>query len=116
MGSPPRYLRAAYTAAMRFALEEVEWSRVLIERICQGWKLFLLLPRMLLHKPARGGLVPKRKLLDRFAAFTRGEWTELLNASRDCAEAVAQGPKRRQHTNHGDSVERRAERAEQLVQ
>ena len=34
--------------------------------------LFLFLPRMLLHKPTRGGLLPKRKLLDRFAAFTRG--------------------------------------------
>ena len=95
MNSPPRFLRGAYRAAMRFALEEVE-SGVDAQneqRICQGWKLFLFLPRMLLHKPARGGLVPKRKLMERFAAFTRGEWTELLITSRDCAEAAAQGRK-----------------------
>ena len=56
MGSPPGFMRGAHRAAMRFALEEVE-SGVDAnneQRICQGWKLFLLLPRMLLHKPARG--------------------------------------------------------------
>ena len=50
MGSPPpRFLRGAYRAAMRFALEEVE-SGVNAQNeqhICLGWKLFLLLPRML---------------------------------------------------------------------
>ena len=58
---------------MRFALEEVE-SGVDAhheQRICQGWKLLLLLPRMFLHKPARGGLVPKRNLMERFVAFTQ---------------------------------------------
>ena len=94
MGSPPCFMCGARRAAMRFVLEEVE-SGVDAhdeQRICQGWKLFLLLPRMLLH-PARGGLVPMRKLMERFAAITRGEWTELLIASRDCAEAAAQGRK-----------------------
>ena len=118
MGSPPHFLRGAYRAAMRFALEEVELGvdAQNEQRICLGWKLFLLLSRMLLHKPARGGLVLKRKLMERFVAFTRGEWIELLITSRDCAEAAAQGRKRRQRTFQGDSVERRAERAEQLVQ
>ena len=49
MGSPPRFLRGAHRTAMRFALEEVE-SGVDAQneqRICPGWKLFLLLPRML---------------------------------------------------------------------
>ena len=42
---------------MRFALEEVEEVESGVDalneqRIFQGWKLFLLLPRVLLHKPA----------------------------------------------------------------
>ena len=29
-------------------------------RVVRGWKLFLLLPRMLLFRPPRGGVVPER--------------------------------------------------------
>ena len=41
---------------------------------------------------------------DRFVAFTRGEWTELLIASRGCAEAAAQGCNRRQRTHQARSA------------
>ena len=53
------------------------------ERLGQvrAWKLFLMLPRMLLSRPPRGGEVPKKKLQDRFAAFARGEWAQLVEAS-----------------------------------
>ena len=44
---------------MRVALKEVDRARVVLDVGAQGraWKLFLLLPRMLLHRPPRGGLV-----------------------------------------------------------
>ena len=44
-----------------------------VDRDENGWKLFLLLPRMLLHKLARGGGVPKHKLMERFNMFNRGQ-------------------------------------------
>ena len=77
MRSPPQFVRGAYRAAMRFALEEVELGVDANneQRNCQELKLFLVWPRMILHP------LPKRKLLDRFAAFAQREWTQLLIAS-----------------------------------
>ena len=39
----------------------------------RGWKLMLLLPRMLLHRPPGGGLIAKDKLHQRFQSFVRGD-------------------------------------------
>ena len=49
MKSPPKFVRGACFAAMRIALQEiVEGSEARnVDRQCRGWKLFLLLPRML---------------------------------------------------------------------
>ena len=60
MRSVPSFLRGAFRTTMRVALTELvkgidEQSNV---RMTRGWKLFLLLPR-LLHKPVRGEL-PRR--------------------------------------------------------
>ena len=43
-----------------------------------GWKLFVLLPRMLLFKPPRGGKVSKNALLDQFTKFAQGLGLDLL--------------------------------------
>ena len=72
----------------------------------EGGKLFLLIPRMLLHRPPRGGLIPKEKLRERFEVFARGEWNSLLEASSKCDDdAAARRRKRRQQ--EGDDLERR---------
>ena len=44
------------------------------------WKLSTLLLRMLLHKTACGGLVPKTRLLTRFSALSNGDWDNCLRA------------------------------------
>ena len=49
-----------------------------------GWKLFLLLPRMLLHRPGRGGNISKTKLTSRFDDFSAGRWDVLISASEAC--------------------------------
>ena len=41
---------------------------------------------MLLHRGPRGGLISRDKLARRFEVFARGEWNELLSASRLCDE------------------------------
>ena len=49
----PRFLKGPFRNALQAALEEATApERCRQER---GWKLFLLLPRLLLHRPPRGG-------------------------------------------------------------
>ena len=73
---------------MRLALSEAEAGHRAGDeaRISRAWKLFLLLPRILLHRPPRGGKISKGKLLERFTEFSRGQWIQLLTISLDCAE------------------------------
>ena len=46
--------------------------------------------------------------------FARGEWMQLLLASRDCCEKALSASILRRRTQH-DSLERRAERAQTIV-
>ena len=68
MKSPPAFVKGAYWAGLRVALREILQGREHSDdaRSARGWKLLLLLPRMLLFRPPRGGLIPKQRLLDRF--------------------------------------------------
>ena len=70
MKNVPRFLKGPFRNALRVALEEATSVQ---EREEPGWKLFILLPRMLLHRQPRGGLIPKEKLVQRFEASGRGE-------------------------------------------
>ena len=112
MKNVPRVVKGPFRNALQFALEEATAT----ERCRQerGWTLFLLLPRMLLHRPPRGGLISKEKLGACFQLFAQGQWAELLAASATCDEQAAMGRRRRRRVN-GDDLERRAKRAELLV-
>ena len=103
---------------MRFVLSEADRARdagdaVAIARV---WKLFLLLARLLLHRPPRGGNVPKCQLLQRFSDFAGGRWFHLLEQSRAYATQASVASRRRRRRPHGDDVCRRADRAQALVQ
>ena len=95
---------------MEEALRENEVHRT------QGWNLFILLPRMLLHRPARGGNIPKSSL-EKFDDLCAGLWARLLaaSASGDEDAGVARHRKRRQQRPK-DEVKRRASGALNLVQ
>ena len=78
--------------------------------------MLLLLPRMLLFRPARGGVVSRQKLEARFRSFEDGHWIELLSERTACAEkAHTQSARRRRHQHHDYDV-KRATRALSLVQ
>ena len=65
MKVPPVFLRGAHKSAMR--AKDCEWhedTKSVV--VCRRWKLFVLLPRILLFRLVRGGRVPKNQLLDRF--------------------------------------------------
>ena len=64
----------------------------------RGWKLFMLVPRMLLHR-----LIPKSRLVQRFEAFSRGELAALLTLSEACDTKTAISRRRQA----GSDLERR---------
>ena len=117
MKSVPKFLTGPFRNSLRVALDEATVGSSVedLARQERGWKLFLLLPRMLLHRPPGGGLLSKEKLSDRFKMFSRGEWLQLLAASRACDEKAATARNRRRR-RPPDDLERRAKRALQLVQ
>ena len=82
MRSVPRFLWGSFRVAMKVALEEIIAGvsrRSEIQQV-RGWKLLLLLPRMLLHRPPRGGQIGKSKLIERFDKFAARQWQDLLVA------------------------------------
>ena len=106
MRNIPKCFRGAYVAAARVSTHEILDGKASgnMEREVCGWKLFFLLPRLLLFRPLRGGLVSNRKLQERMALLNAGDWTKLLLESNSIAEAGVQ-----------DDVSRRAARAERLA-
>ena len=114
--SPPAFLKGAFRSCMRMALQEAERGRAEHNEVrsVRAWKLFLLLPRLVLHRSSRGGIISKKTLQARFHRFARGEWLQLLAAGEDAAESRVRGS-RRIRSNFSESVERRAERAQQLA-
>ena len=77
----------------------------------------MLLPRMLLFRPARGGLVPRKQLEARFKSFHDGHWIQLLNESAVSSEkSHTQSVRRRRRAQDDDDEAKRAARAMSLVQ
>ena len=64
-----RFLRGPFRSALRFALLEIIASQGDQMRSSRGWKLLMLLPRLLLFRPPRGGNISKQKLSQRFQDF-----------------------------------------------
>ena len=96
----PTFSEGSHRNAMRVVLEEA--CAESHARQGRGWKLFMMLPS--LHRPPRGGLVSRDKLVRRFDMFSRGETD--LQAAVGC---------RRRRRRPGDDLERRAARVEMLV-
>ena len=111
----PRFLRGPFRRALHVGLEEIsEGCRVSdTRRQERGWKLFLLLPRMLLHRPPRGGMISRAQLISRFEMFIKGEWTALIRAGEACATQAGDARRRKRRREGG--LAQRLSRAEALV-
>ena len=70
MKTVPKFLRGPYCSAMRLAMEEALHEND--QRRERVWKLFLFLPRLVLFRPARGG-IHKGKLAHHFQDFSEEE-------------------------------------------
>ena len=112
MRSIPHVLKGPYVSAVRIAIREALEARVGGNevKLTRAWKLFLLLPRMLLFRPPRGGKIPKPQLLERFAKFQRGQWSELVEEGAILAEEAHSACCRKRRRQKAD-VPRRAHSA-----
>ena len=91
----PRCIRGPYLRILTQCLVAVESSQVAWNAgtgnevsVVQAWKIFLLLPRMLLHKAKRGGEAGERERKRRIELFDAGQWDELLLLSRNTVTRV----------------------------
>ena len=105
MQSVPWLMRGAFRSAVQEALSEI---------VTRGWKLLLLLPRMILFRPSRGGTIPRNKLEARIELFHQGSWLELLREGASCAERAHTQSVRRRRRQCVDE-ERQVTRALSLV-
>ena len=105
MHTVPRFLRGLFSVTCRVG-RDFRRAQGHERRQERGWKLFLLLRRMLFHRPRRP------KLVARFEMFLKGEWTGLLKASAVCATQAACA---RQRKRQRPGLDHRVSRAEALV-
>ena len=112
----PFTMRGAYRGAMQVALDVITEGRHRRNALQEerGWKLFFLIPRLLLFRPARGGVVPRNKLEERLSRFASGELLFLLPESSKLSEAAKDASVRKRGRG-APSDEARAVRAEQLI-
>ena len=63
MKSVPKFMQGSFRGVLKAIMEEVNAARLArdVLRQSRAWKAFLLLPRLLLHKPPRGGLIQKKR-------------------------------------------------------
>ena len=105
----PRRIAPSVTHGYRQALELLAAPSTLDDRV-RAWKLFFLLPRMLLHRAPGTTLIPAEELDRRAAQFHAGQWQALLeDAHPTTAHSAPRPPPRRPNT------QTRADRAAALA-
>ena len=87
----PRAFRGRFRHAQRIALEAIDAADRQADPIAleRGWKLFGLLPTMLLHYPVGSRGVEPAQLESRFESFARGAWEQLVLTSQQSANVAA---------------------------
>ena len=93
--SCPHFLRNRLRECFGFALRERFRAKVVadVEAEVRAWKLFCLIPMMLLHKPKGVGSVGRSELAERVNLFQRGSWAQLIHQA--CAVPRARSTARR---------------------
>ena len=86
-------MKGGVRSAFRLALEIIDKGYVQGDVVKQerGWKLFFLIPRLLLYKTQGETIIPKEELSRRCVAFTKGEWQDLLEKSDQCVSSGQNG-------------------------
>ena len=116
MKNVPFMMKGVFRNALTTAMGEVlsghdDGNELRKER---GWKMLMLLPRMLLARP-RGGRISQRKLQTRINLFTSGQWHLLMEFSNECARAGVEAKVRASRRSGRDDIKSRVRRAETIV-
>ncbi|CAK0891748.1 unnamed protein product, partial [Prorocentrum cordatum] len=122
----PAFARGPFRNALRKALELIREGEADETGAARGWKLFLLLPRLLLWREAGQQRIPKEQLLERFTRFEAGDWAQLLTEAqpgppRRPPERDANGQSRAPEARRGrapdenEKLRSRCERATELI-
>ena len=107
---PPPFLKGRIRQALTSALTSILETRN-PESSVRAWTLWLLLPRMLLHRPPGTRILPKADWHRRMHQFQNGHWLELLAAARLAANTNPDTTT----VNTQPSPQQRADRARHLV-
>ena len=109
-------MKGVFRVALTTAMGEVLWGHDDGDELREerGWKMLMLLPRMLLARP-RGGRISQRKLQTRINMFTTGQWHLLMEVSNECARAGVKAKVRASRRSGRDDIKSRVRRAETLV-
>ena len=91
--SVSKFLRGPFKDALKVALEAAIDPDVATQ--CRGWKLSMMLPRMLFNKEPGSGQFLMATLEERKTMFSRRDWIELVGANQSCDERAAVTRRRR---------------------
>jgi hypothetical protein len=105
---PPPFLKGRVRHALGLALAAIQQAETQQQSV-RAWKLWLLLPRMLLHRPTGVRTLPKPEWHARITAFQAGEWLALLRAAQDSTTSNSTP------TEQAPTAQQQARRARQLV-
>ena len=110
--SPPKFLRGPFRAALSLALRAIDSARPDNEtEQTQAWILWLLLPRLLLHRRPGTHRLTKPEWRARLVNFQAGRWEALLESAAACVPATTGAPPPAAPADPA----RRAERAARLA-
>ncbi|CAE7290268.1 unnamed protein product [Symbiodinium sp. CCMP2456] len=87
---PPAFVKGPLRQAMHFSVTHILQAQAASREAERAWKLWLFLPRMLLHRPAGAPRLPKSELRERFDRFVRGDWAGILQESSSSATFAAE--------------------------
>ena len=113
--SCPHFLRARLRQSFGAALEERHRAKVAGDEQAESraWKLFGLIPLMLLHRPRGTGSLGRDELARRAELFAEGRWVELIERARQCATPIF-GTK--PELDEGQEQQRRGNAAQRRIQ
>ena len=82
--SCPRFLRGRLRESLSFALRERFRDKMVgdAQAETRGWKLFALIPMLLLRRPHGTKAVGREELAHRAQEFSRGRWRDLISQAQ----------------------------------
>ena len=111
----PHFLRSRFRECMGVALRERFRAKQAgdVDAETRAWKLFALVPMMLLHRPRGAGLIGRTELSQRAVDFANGRWNDLI---RQAVEEVPRSSPRRLVTSEVEEQHRRGKAAQNRVE